>query len=271
MRRELSERRIAVTGASRGIGKLVALKLAEQSAKLMLIARSAEALNETAKLVQGKGGDATVCVADLTTDPGRQSVYDAIQNKWNGLDALINNAGVASWGHFSTSTPEILRKVMETNFFAPTELIRICQPLLMRGNEPAIVNVASLCGRRGMPAWPEHSASKSALVGLTEGLRAEFQRYDIDVLLVIPGLTRSDDLSKHLLRKEGKAKLDFANATPPEDVADAIVEALQANRNETWVGTDTKRLLRFSRWFPNLTRRLIARKVRKLYKTEAEA
>ena len=247
------------------------MKLADHGAKLALIARSAEALYETAKLVQGKGCDASVCVADLTTDAGRQSVYDTIQKNWDGLDALINNAGVASWGHFATSTPEILRQVMETNFFAPTELLRVCQPLLMKGNSPAIVNVASLCGRRGMPAWPEHSASKSAFVGLTEGLRAEFQRYDIDVLLVIPGLTRSDDLSKHLLRKEGKAKLDFANTTPPEDVAAAIVEALQANSKETWVGKDTKRLLRFNRWFPKLTRRLIARKVRKLYETDTEA
>ena len=271
MRRELNQRRVAITGASRGIGKLVALKLAEAGAQVMLIARSEDALNQTAKQIQATGGKALVCVADLTTDDGRHTVHDTIEREWSGLDALINNAGVASWGHFSTSTPEVLRTVMEINYFAPTELIRVCQPLLMQGTEPAIVNVASLCGRHGLPAWPEHSASKAALVGLTEGLRAEFQRYDIDVLLVIPGLTRSDDLRKHLLRKDGKADLDFANATPPDEVAAAIVKALQNNSKETWVGNDTKRLLRFNRWFPRLTRRLVARKVRKLYPTEVEA
>ena len=72
------------------------------------------------------------------------------------------------------------------------------------------MNVASICGRWGIPSMSEHCASKHALVGLTEALRGEFQRYGIDVLLVLPGLVRSDDLNRHLLRNEGKIYLDFA-------------------------------------------------------------
>src|SRR5437773_146823 len=82
--------------------------------------------------------------------------------------------------------------------FAPADLIRRATPHLIEGTQPAIVNVASMCGRRAMPGWSEYSASKFALCGLTESLRSEYARFDIDVLLVNPGLTQSD-LPGHLL------------------------------------------------------------------------
>ena len=268
MRRELRGLRAVVTGASRGIGRLTAENLAREGCAVVLAARSADGLLATADAIRAAGGTAVVAPADLTTPEGRESVVRAAAEQLGGLDVLVNNAGVASWGHFATSSEQILRTVMETNFFAPAEMIRAAMPLLQQGRTPAVVNVSSLCGRRGLPAWPEHSASKHALAGLTEALRAEFVRFGVDVLLVVPGLTRSDDLSKHLLRREGRADLDFANATPPEEVADAIVGALRANRRETWVGRDTRRLLLVNRIAPRFVRWMVARKIRKLYRDQ---
>ena len=109
----------------------------------------------------------------MTSDADRRRLLDAAVERFGGLDVLINNAGVASFGHFADCTEAILRQVMEVNFFAPAELIRLAIPILTRGRQPAIVNVASMCGRRGMPAWSEYSASKFALCGLTEALRGE--------------------------------------------------------------------------------------------------
>src|SRR5919199_78814 len=94
------------------------------------------------------------------------------------------------------------------SFFPPAELPRLAVPALTRGRQPAVVNVASMCGRRGMPAWSEYSASKFALCGLTEALRGELARFDIDVLLVLPGLTRSN-LGANLLRRCGRYPIDF--------------------------------------------------------------
>jgi short-subunit dehydrogenase len=183
---------------------------------------------------------------------------------FGGLDVLVNNAGIASWGHFSGSSEEILRRIMEVNFFAPTELIRLAVPILKRGAQPAIVNVSSMCGRRGMPAWPEYSASKFALCGLTEALRGEMVRYDIDVLLIVPGLTRSD-LREHMLRNEGRMKIDFSKGLPPEDVASRILAALRNNWRETVVGRDARWMLRMNRFFPRLLDWLVGRRIRKLY------
>jgi short-subunit dehydrogenase len=176
---------------------------------------------------------------------------------------------VASFGHFAESTEAVLRQIMEVNFFAPAELIRAAAPILMHGRQPAVVNIASMCGRRGIPAWSEYSASKFALCGLTEALRGELARFDIDVLLVVPGLTRSD-LGRHLLRRTGRANIDFDNGMPPEDVARGILDALARNRTETVLGRDARWLLRFHRFLPRLVDALLTRKVRQLYTEDKE-
>jgi short-subunit dehydrogenase len=154
---------------------------------------------------------------------------------------------------------------MEVNFFAPAELIREAIPVLARGKNPAIVNIASMCGRRGLPAWTEYSASKFALCGLTEALRGEMARFDIDVLLVVPGLTQSE-LPKHLLRNDGRMKIDFQGGMAPQEVAAAVLQALRSNRTETVLGREARWMLRVNRFFPRLVDRLIAGRVHKLYK-----
>jgi len=154
---------------------------------------------------------------------------------------------------------------MEVNFFAPAELTRLAVPVLTKGDRPAVVNVASMCGRRGLPAWSEYSASKFALCGLSEALRAELgPRFGIDVLLVVPGLTRSD-LGRHLLRNTGRMNIDFDRGMPPEEVAAGILRALARRRAETVLGWDARWLLRVNRLWPRLVDYLLARRVRRLY------
>jgi short-subunit dehydrogenase len=202
--------------------------------------------------------------ADVTSAQDRERLMRVTVDHFGGLDVLINNAGVASFGHFADSSEAVLRQVMEVNFFAPAELIRLVVPLLCEGEQPAIVNITSMCGRRGLPAWTEYSASKFALCGLTEALRGEMARFDIDVLLVVPGMTNTE-LQVHLLRNEGRMKLDFAQGMAPEVVAQAILNALRKNRTETVLGREARCLLRVNRFFPGLINRLLVRKVAQLY------
>jgi short-subunit dehydrogenase len=264
MRRDLHGQRLLITGASSGIGLCVAEQAAAAGARLVVAARSADKLEELAGQLTAQGADVLAVAADVTSEADRQRLLHAAVERFDGLDVLINNAGIGSWAHFADCTEEILRQVMEVNFFAPAELIRAAVPILTRGRQPAVVNVASMCGRRGMPAWSEYSASKFALCGLTEALRGELARFDIDVLLVLPGLTRSE-LSRHLLRCEGRARIDFSRGMPPQDVAAGILRALKNNKAETILGWDARWMLRISRFFPRLVDRLLARRIRKLY------
>ncbi|MDB5309490.1 MAG: hypothetical protein JWO38_3692 [Gemmataceae bacterium] len=268
MRRDVRGRVVMVTGASRGIGRRAAERLAKLGARLALTARSADDLAKLAGDLRAGGSDVAIFPGDLTKPGDRDQIVTAAIDRFGGLDVLINCAGVCSFGEFSTSTEDIVRQVMEVNFFAQAEMIRVCQPHLTRSFErardgwrPAVVNVASICGRWGIPSMSEHCASKHAFVGLTEALRGEFERFGIDVLLVLPGLVRSDDLNRHLLRNEGKIHLDFAGAQPSAEVADGVVRSLLNNRTEAAVGFVSWCVWLFRRLFPRAVRFFMQRKV----------
>lgn len=267
MHRNLDGLRMLITGASGGIGRSLAEQAARRGARVAATARSADRLEELARVLKEQGREVVIIPADVTVEADRKRILDTAVERLGGLDVLVNNAGVGSWGHFATSSEEVLRQVMEVNFFAPAELIRKAVPLLTDGRQPAIVNVASMCGRRGMPAWSEYSASKFALCGLTEALRGEMARFDIDVLLVVPGLTRSE-LPRHLLRSAGRADIDFEKGMAVEEVARAVLAAIEHNRTETVLGSEARWMLRLNRFVPGIVDRLIRRRVRKLYEKE---
>jgi short-subunit dehydrogenase len=266
MRREFAGRRILITGASSGIGRELALQLAETGAKLVLAARSEDKLHDLAGSLSRQGAEVLAVPTDVTVEADRVRLFAESQNRFGGLDVLINNAGIASWAHFADSSEEILRQIMEVNFFAPTELIRHAIPILVQGQQPAVVNVSSMCGRRAMPGWSEYSASKYALCGLTEALRGELARFDIDILLIIPGLTKSD-FSKHFLLRKGRAKIEFDKGMPPEQVAAGIINSLRKNKTETVMGSEARWVLLCNKFFPRLTDWLLARKMKQLYAT----
>jgi NAD(P)-dependent dehydrogenase (short-subunit alcohol dehydrogenase family) len=264
MSRGLMGKRVLLTGATGGIGGALARSLVSAGARVALAARTAKALEELATALKRQGGQVIAVPADVTSPSDRQKLVETAVAAFGGLDILINNAGIGSWGHFATSTEEIVRRVIEVNFFGPVELTRLAVPHLTNGVEPCVVLVTSMCGRKGMPAWPEYSASKFALVGMAEAWRAEFARFDVDVLTIVPGMTDSG-FRKNWIRAEGKADLRFEGGMTPGDLAAGIVRAIQTNRTEIVLGGEARRLLRFNRYFPRLTDWLLARKVKKLY------
>ena len=132
-------------------------------------------------------------------------MVEAAQRHFGGLDVLVNNAGIGATGHFAECGPERLRTIMEVNFFGLTETTRVCLPLLRQGNRPAIVNISSIAGKRGIPARSEYSASKFAVQGFSEALRAELAKDGIDVLVVCPGLTQTN-FSQNMLEQKARCR-----------------------------------------------------------------
>ena len=249
MVRDLVGQRLLITGASGGIGRCLAEQAALQGALVAMTGRSADRLEEQVQSLRARQVEAFAIPADITVEEDRSRLLETMLDYFGGLHVLVNNAGIGSSCHFAGSSEEILRSIMEVNFFAPAELIRQAIPILSRGRQPAIVNVASMCGRRGIPAWTEYSASKFALCGLTEALRGEMARFDIDVLLVLPGLTNTDLFSR-LLRDEGRQEIKPGEGLPPARVAAAILKALRKNRTETVVGSDCRWMLARTAFFP---------------------
>lgn len=146
-RRVLENRRILLTGASRGVGRELAIQFAKHHARLLLLARSGETLLPlVAELLTGGATSAEALVGDVIDPVFRAAVVEQIRRNWQGLDVLVNNAGVSAHGHFDEHDAAILRQVMEVNFYAPTELTRLALPLLADGHDSLIVNVGSILG-----------------------------------------------------------------------------------------------------------------------------
>lgn len=268
MARSIEGKRILVTGASSGIGHTLARQLAQAGGSVLAVARTETKLRELVEACTGPGV-IEPHVGDVTVPEDRGRMIETMRTRFGGLDILINNAGVAGSGHFATSSEDLLRQTMEVNFFAPVELTRLAVPVLTDGKEPLVVYVASMCGRRAMPAWSEYSASKFALCGFVESMRSELARFDIDVTLIVPGLTNSG-LPAHLIRHEAKLKVDYTKGMSTDYVSERILRAIRKGTREVVLGSEAKWMLRINRWFPRLVDRLIARRVRRLHQTDSE-
>jgi short-subunit dehydrogenase len=268
-RRIIAGSRILITGASQGIGKALAEAATAHGAKVLVCARQIDLLLGLAQQIRAKGGIIEVIQADITSPRDRQEMVATAEKAFGGLDILVNNAGIGATGHFADCGPERLRQLMEVNFFGVTETTRAFLPMLKKGNKPAIVNISSIAGKRGIPARSEYSASKFAVQGFSEALRAELAKDGIDVLLVNPGLTQTN-FSKNMLEQKAKVQMDHLRGMTSEQVACKTLDALAAGRNEVSLSLKGRLLVLFSRFWPSLVDMVTRKKVRALFREERE-
>ncbi len=260
-RRSLSGRRAIITGASSGIGRALAMELAGQGVRLIVNARREERLLELASDMNAKaaeGAQVLVVTGDITNAQVRQNLIDTAQAKLGGLDILVNNAGIGAIGPFADADEQRLRQIMEVNFFAPLELMRLALPLLGQGNQPIIVNIGSVLGHCAVPGKSEYVASKFALHGFTDAVRMELAGQGIDVLLVSPSTTDSEFFDRALdnptAEKPGPLKMS------PQAVARRIVRTIRRGRREIILSTSGRMLVWADRIAPGLVSWLQSKK-----------
>lgn len=269
-RRSIAGSRILITGASQGIGRALAEAAASRGAKVLAAARSAELLTELAAQVRAKGGTLETVQADVTCPDDRQRMADAATRYFGGLDILVNNAGIGATGQFVEADPDRLRRIFEVNFFGTTETTRVLLPLLRKGTKPAIVNISSIAAKRGIPSRSEYSASKFAVQGFSEALRAELAKDDIDVLVVCPGLTQTN-FSQNMIEQKARVQMDHLRGMTAEEAAQHTLRAIERGKNEVVLTFQGKLLAFVSRFFPRLADRIAAKRVRAVFRDEIEA
>ena len=257
-RRPIAGSRGLITGASSGIGRELALQLADRGAALLLTARRQERLDALVAQIRRQGGTARAVPGDVTSPALREKLVETVAEHWEGeLDLLVNNAGVGALGPFADAQPARLRQVMEVNFFAPAELTRDLLPCLRRGYRPLIVNISSVLGHRAVPYKSEYCASKFALHGFSDALRAELAPAKIGVLLVSPSTTQTE-FEQHVLERHAAARRSPFPASAAA-VARQTVRAIRAGRHEIILTPGGKLLVWLDRLCPPLANRLIAR------------
>lgn len=231
MKRNINGSRAIVTGASSGIGRAVALELARGGASLVIVARREQRLQELADQITALGRPVEIVVGDVTDAETRHRAVNAVQSKFGGLDILVNNAGVGALGPFADASVGRVRRVMEINFFALVEMTRLALPLLKQGVKPILVNVSSILGHRGVPNRSEYSASKFAVQGFSEAIRAEFTPLGVDVLVISPGPTETEFFDREI-EKTTDAKWPEHTPVSAAAVARQVVCALRLGRHE---------------------------------------
>lgn len=257
-RRNLAGSRVLLTGASSGIGRALALELSRAGAQVLAVARRGELLEQVAASAPGPG-KIFPHVGDVTRAESRAAMIADAKARLGGLDVLVNNAGVGALGLFEHADEARLRSVMEVNFFAPAELIRTSLPLLRDGRNPLVVNISSVLGLRAIPTMTEYCASKFALQGFSEALRAEFARLGIDLLVVSPGTTESDFFD-NLVEAKGDVLWPGRPRRTAESVAREIVRAMRNGRRAIIPSHSGRMLAWVNRAVPGIVDRVLARR-----------
>lgn len=259
-RRKISAARTVLTGASSGIGRAMAVELSKRGARLVVTARRQERLDELKQEVQRQGGEIHLVAGDVSNPELRNRLLETAESELGGLDILINNAGVTSIGEFRNSTPEYLQRIMAVNFFAPAELTRQAIPMLDRGNRPIVVNVGSVLGHRAVPKKSEYCASKFALHGFSDALRAELAPQGIDVLLLSPTTTKTE-IFDVALGESDKSDLSWLKmgAYKASTVARIAASAIRKGRHEVIISPGGKALVWADRLCPPFMNRMIAK------------
>jgi short-subunit dehydrogenase len=234
----LTGKNIVLTGASQGLGAVMARALAAEDAALLLAARSADKLGEVAKSLV-PGTRVFTQPTDVTQAADRIALLRRADAEFGHVDVLINNAGVEDLGVYAEQDPAVLRRIVETNLLAPMLLTREALPAMLARGSGHVVNIASLAGRTGMPFGAAYSGSKGGLAEWSISLAAEIRDSGVAVSVICPGFVEETGMFS---RKETPAPRSIG-ASRPADVAQAVLKVLRTRKVEVVVNPKPVRLL----------------------------
>src|SRR5262245_24936628 len=229
----LSGQVVLLTGASEGIGRALALELAQQRLSLVLAARNRERLEEVRGECEARGSAALSVPTDLLDPQQRQSLVDATLARFGRLDVLINNAGATMWSRLDALADlGTLERLIDINYLSPAHLTALALPHLKR-TQGRLVAIASLAGFTGVPERSGYAASKHAMVGFFESLRIELDGSGVTVTIVAPDFVRSE-IHKRAIGPDGGAlgvsPMQQERIMSAEECVRLIVPAIEQRR-----------------------------------------
>jgi len=247
--RSIGGRVIAITGGARGIGRATAQALIDQGAKVAIGDIDAPLAQRTSHEL----GPSTLGLAlDVTDRASFDRFLTEVERRLGPLDVLINNAGIMPVGPFVAETDETARRIVDINVHGVINGSKLALERFLPRNRGHLVNVASVAGKLGFPGGATYSASKHAVVGLSEAIRGELRGTAIDVTIVMPVVVNTE-LGSGLRRARGIRKVE------PEEVANGIVQALQTGRVDVWVPRSIAGLVRSNLVVPRSIADLVTR------------
>jgi NADP-dependent 3-hydroxy acid dehydrogenase YdfG len=216
---------VAITGASAGIGRATALRLARDGASLVVCARRLDRLRHIAHDIEMAGGRALALAADVTQPAQMLDLVARGADHFGQLDAMVCNAGFGIYGAIDDIEPAQMQRLMDVNYMGTYHAIRAALPVFRRQARGHLFIISSIVGQRGIPFMSAYAATKFAQAGLAESLRAELRGTNIHVSTVFP-ISTETEFHGIMQRESGFATRASGPRQQPEDVANAIARAL---------------------------------------------
>ena len=241
-----------ITGASSGIGEALAYAFAAEGAQLVLSARREQELNRVAKAC----GNAYVLPFDMLSVSEHADRVQDVMNTYGRIDYLVLNAGVSQRSFVKDTTFDVYRRLFEVNFFSIVSLTQAVLPVFTAQKSGVFVPIASVAGRISTPRRAAYGATKHALIGFFDSVRAEVFNDGIRVTTILPGYIKTN-ISLHAMNEKGEAygKMDpnQAKGLDPNFTAQKILQAILAGKNEFFVGGFLEGFgLFMKRFFPSI-------------------
>jgi 3-oxoacyl-[acyl-carrier protein] reductase len=221
----LSEKVAIVTGASRGIGRCIALALAAQGAKVVASARNAETLDNLVEEIKQQGGEATAVVGDVAVDTDASELIDQAVAKYGQVDILVNNAGITRDGLLLRMKNEDWDAVLDTNLKGAFLCIRAAAKVMSKQRSGRIINISSVVGEMGNAGQANYCASKAGLLGLTKSVARELARRNVTVNAITPGFIVTDmtDDMTDKARQALTEQIPLGRLGEVNDIANAVI------------------------------------------------
>lgn len=221
----ISGKTALITGAGRGIGRATALALAAEGVKIGLVGRSIENLRKVQEELKSYDVKTAVAAADVSDLDAITSAVESIRGELGPIDILLNNAGISKFGSFMELTPEEWTNILNVNVNGVYYTTRAVLPEMIERNTGDIINISSTAGQKGGAITSAYSASKAAVIGLSESLMMEVRKHNIRVTTLTPS-TVATDMAVELNLTDGNPD----KVMQPEDLAELIVAQLKLNK-----------------------------------------
>ncbi|MBC5841227.1 MAG: 3-ketoacyl-ACP reductase [Flavobacteriaceae bacterium] len=222
---DLKNKNALITGAGKGIGKAIALALAKEGVNVILIARTQEEIDNVAAKARALRVKAIAITADVTDINSVNKAAEKAIAEFGSIDILINNAGIAAFGKFLDLEPTDWERIIQVNLMGTYYMTRAVLPNMIERQSGDIINISSTAGLAGNALTSAYSASKFAVLGLTDSLMQEMRKHNVRVTALTPS-TVATDMAKDLKLTDG----DPEKVMQAEDIAELIVAQLKLNR-----------------------------------------
>jgi short-subunit dehydrogenase len=255
----LKDKVVIITGASSGIGKALAFEMANAGAKIVLGARSLDKLEEVSNQLKYQGVEHRIVKTDVSVENDCKNLILTAAQEFGKIDIMINNAGISMRALFSDVKLEVLKDLMDTNFWGTVYCSKYALPYLLE-SRGSLVGVSSIAGYKGLPGRTGYSSSKFAMHGFLEVVRIENMKKGLHVLLACPGFT-SSNIRKTAFSADGKQQgetpRDESKMMTSEEVAVHIRKAIERRKPTLTLTREGKLTVVLNKFFPRFMDKMV--------------